>query len=134
MAAIHVDSEQHSEKRAFFATLFFCLVCTSLKKHMLGLLVSAISPVSEERFRGNGRRKKKNEGKKRSSHVVVINSRICELLLRRAVGTEPGLVGGLGGWGLCSGGVEEWDRPRKTCILWDTAGSWLRAVCMSQQE
>lgn len=58
LAAIHVDSEQHSEKRAFFATLFFCLVCTSLKKHMLGLLVSAISPVSEERFRGNGRGKK----------------------------------------------------------------------------
>lgn len=43
--------------------------------------------------------KKKNEGKKRSSHVVVINSRICELLLRRAVETEPGLVGGLGGGG-----------------------------------
>lgn len=94
---------------------------------MLGLLVSAISPVSEERFRGNGRKKK-------NRHVVVINLRICELLLRQAVETEPGLVGGLGGWGLCSGGVEEWDRPRKTCILWHTAGSWLRAVCMSQQE
>lgn len=45
--------------------------------------------------------------------------------------------------GRCSGGAggeaqegsaEEWDRPSKMCILWDTAGSWLRVVCMSQQE
>lgn len=36
-----------------------------------------------------------------SSHVVVINLRICKLLLQRAVETEPGLVGE----GMCSGGV-----------------------------
>lgn len=51
----------------------------------------------------DGGEQKWREGRGRekgSIYVVVINSRICKLLLRQAVETEPGLVGK----GMCGGG------------------------------